>query len=102
MLILMNLNDLCLLPAQCCYIIGYIRKVESLSFIYSLYNVGDRTEPYGTPACISLGVDILPSTETLNFLCERKELLSLNGLLENLIQIIHIANQGAMLYQRLF
>jgi hypothetical protein len=40
-----------------------------------LYNVGDRTEPCGTPACISLGVDISPSTETLNFLCERNELM---------------------------
>jgi hypothetical protein len=46
------------------------------SFTYILYRVGDRTEPYGTPACISLGVDILPSTETLNFLYERKELIS--------------------------
>jgi hypothetical protein len=40
---------------------------------------GDRT----TPACISLGVDILPSTETLNFCCERKEPISLIRLVEN-------------------
>jgi adenine-specific DNA methylase len=46
-------------------------------YIYILYRVGDRTEPCGTPAYISLGVDISPSTETLNFLFERKELLSL-------------------------
>jgi hypothetical protein len=26
--------------------------------------MGDRTEPYGTPACISVGMDISPSTET--------------------------------------
>jgi hypothetical protein len=26
--------------------------------------VGDRTEPCGIPACIHLGVDISPSTET--------------------------------------
>jgi hypothetical protein len=29
-----------------------------------LYNVGDRRETCGTPACISLGVDISPSTVT--------------------------------------
>jgi hypothetical protein len=34
-------------------------------------------------ACIFLGVDILHSTETLNFLCERKELISLIRLAEN-------------------
>jgi hypothetical protein len=39
--------------------------------MYKLYSVGDRTEPCGTPACIYLGVDISPSTETLNFRCER-------------------------------
>jgi hypothetical protein len=38
--------------------------------------VGDGTEPCGATACISLGVDISSSTETLNFLCERKELIS--------------------------
>lgn len=34
-------------------------------------------EPCDTPACISLGVDISPSTEVLNFLSECKELISL-------------------------
>jgi hypothetical protein len=29
-----------------------------VSLMYMLYNVGDRTETCGTPACISLGVDI--------------------------------------------
>jgi hypothetical protein len=47
------------------------------SFIYMLYKVGDRTEPWGTPARISLGVDILPSTGTLNLRCGRKEIVSL-------------------------
>jgi hypothetical protein len=42
-----------------------------------IYRVGDRTEPCGTPAFTSLGVDISSSTETLNFLFERKELISL-------------------------
>jgi hypothetical protein len=32
-----------------------------------LYNVEDRTEPCGTPACISLSVDISPSTELMSF-----------------------------------
>jgi hypothetical protein len=38
---------------------------------------GRQGKPCGTPACISLGVDISPSTETPNFLRERKELISL-------------------------
>jgi hypothetical protein len=41
--------------------------------MYKLYKVGDRMEPCGTPACMYLCVDILPSTETLNFRCERNE-----------------------------
>jgi hypothetical protein len=52
-------------------------------YVYRLYNVGDRTEPCGTPACISLGADSSPSTESLNFLWERKELISLIKLDEN-------------------
>jgi hypothetical protein len=51
--------------------------------MYILKRVGDRTEPYGIPACISLGVDISPSAETLNFRCERKEPISLIKLVEN-------------------
>jgi hypothetical protein len=39
-------------------------------------------EPCGTPACIYLGVDISPSTETLNFRCEGNELISLIKLIE--------------------
>jgi hypothetical protein len=45
--------------------------------MYKLYRVGDRTELVGTPACMYLGVDISPSTETLNILCERNEGISL-------------------------
>jgi hypothetical protein len=45
--------------------------------MYKLYRVRDRTEPCGTLAFIYLGVDISPSTETLNFRCERKEIISL-------------------------
>jgi hypothetical protein len=51
--------------------------------MYKLYRVGDRTEPCGTPAYIDLGVDISPSTETLNFLCERNYSISLIKLVEN-------------------
>jgi hypothetical protein len=50
--------------------------------MYVLKRVGERTEPCGTPACIILGVDISPSTETLKFHCERKELISLIKLIE--------------------
>jgi hypothetical protein len=55
--------------------------VWGASFI--LKSVGDKTEPCGTPDRITLGVDISPSTETLNFLCERKEPKSLIELVEN-------------------
>jgi hypothetical protein len=37
----------------------------------------------GTPVRISLGVDISPSTETLNLVCERKELIRSIKLVEN-------------------
>jgi hypothetical protein len=40
--------------------------------MYKLYRVGDRTELCGTPACMYLGMDISPSTETLN--CLAKEM----------------------------
>jgi hypothetical protein len=33
--------------------------------MYRLYNVGDRTEPCGTLAYISLGVDVSSLTETI-------------------------------------
>jgi hypothetical protein len=45
--------------------------------MYKLYSVGDRTERCGTPACVYLGVDILPSTKTLKFHSVRIELISL-------------------------
>jgi len=46
------------------------------SFVYKLYRVGTRTEPCGTPACISLGVDNAPSSETVIFLLVKNELIS--------------------------
>jgi hypothetical protein len=45
--------------------------------------VGGSTEPCGTPACIYFGADFLPSTETLNFLGERRDPVSLIRLIEN-------------------
>jgi hypothetical protein len=45
--------------------------------------MGDTMEPCGTHDSISLCVDSSPSTETLNFLRERKELISLSKLVKN-------------------
>jgi hypothetical protein len=42
----------------------------------------DGTGPCVTPACISLGTDVMPSTETVNFLFERHELISFTELVE--------------------
>jgi hypothetical protein len=53
------------------------------SFIYILKRVWEKIDPCGTPACITFGVDISPSTETLNLLCERREPISLIKLVEN-------------------
>jgi hypothetical protein len=39
-------------------------------------HVGGSMGTCGTSACIYLGIDILPLTETLNFLLERKEPIS--------------------------
>jgi hypothetical protein len=47
---------------------------------YRLYNVGDRPESCGNPGHISVGIDISPLTETLNFLWERKELTSFTSI----------------------
>jgi len=43
----------------------------------------DRTEPCGTPACISRGANISSSTETLNFLSNRNDLIRMSMLTEN-------------------
>jgi hypothetical protein len=51
--------------------------------IIYMCSVGDKTEPCGTLACISLGINISPSTEILNFLLEGKELISFIRLIEN-------------------
>jgi len=45
--------------------------------------VGSRRELCDTPVCISRGVDSSPSTITLNFLLERRDLISLIKLDEN-------------------
>jgi len=44
---------------------------------------GDRTEPSNTPACISRGVNITLSTETLIFVFGRSELIIFVMLAEN-------------------
>jgi hypothetical protein len=53
--------------------------------MYKLYSVMDKTETCDTPALTSLGVYILPSTETLNFHSERNLLINLIRFLENSI-----------------
>jgi hypothetical protein len=40
-------------------------------------------EPWGTPTCISLGVDISPATETVNFGSDRMELTNFSKYVEN-------------------
>jgi hypothetical protein len=64
---------------------GVISKQGSWeeSIMYLPQKVGDRTESCGTPICISFGADISSSTGTLNFLYERRELISLIILAEN-------------------
>jgi hypothetical protein len=47
------------------------------------YNTGARTEPSGTLAATSLGVENSPSINILNFLLVRKEAISLMRLIEN-------------------
>jgi len=44
--------------------------------VYKLFSVEARTESCGNPASVYLGLDIFPSTETLNFLWDRYELIS--------------------------
>jgi hypothetical protein len=51
--------------------------------MYKLYTVGARTEPCGTPASISRGLDNSPSVVTLNFLSVRNELISFINFAEN-------------------
>jgi len=46
-------------------------------------------EPCGTPVCISWGIDILPSTEILNCLCERNKLVSLFMLVQILLDNLY-------------
>jgi hypothetical protein len=59
-------------------------------------------EPRGNSACISLGVVISSSTETLNFSKKGKSEQTWLGWSKMLILIIYIASQGGMFYQSLF
>jgi hypothetical protein len=51
--------------------------------MYILYNTGERTELCDTPAYISLGVDMSPMTETLEFSLRNKRANKLIRLIEN-------------------
>jgi hypothetical protein len=55
---------------------------QGVSFTYIRCNVRDRTEPCGVLACMSLSIDVSPSTETLNFLYGIKEIIRLITLTE--------------------
>jgi hypothetical protein len=59
-------------------------------FVLVLYNIWEWTEPSVASVCISLGVEISPSTETVDFRSDTKELISLIKLVENfnLIKLI--------------
>jgi hypothetical protein len=52
-------------------------------FMCRLYSIGTRTQPWGTPATIFLGIDNSPSSRTLNFLAVRKEAISLMRFVKN-------------------
>jgi hypothetical protein len=51
--------------------------------MYKFYRVRARMESYGAHACISLGVNSFPSTETLKFLLVKNELISFIKFVEN-------------------
>jgi hypothetical protein len=70
--------------------------------MYKLYNIGERTERCGTPACISLGVDNSPSTETLNFMLERNGLISLIVLAESINLINLYSKPGCQVVSEAF
>jgi hypothetical protein len=53
----------------------WTRGVRRVLIMYKLYTVGTSTEPCGTPDSIPLGVDSSLSTEILNFLLLRYELM---------------------------
>jgi hypothetical protein len=61
----------------------WVPGAAGASFIYRLYDIGARTEPWDTPAAIFLGVENSPSTKTLNFLSVRKEAIVLMSLVAN-------------------
>jgi hypothetical protein len=48
-----------------------------------MYRIGKKTEPCGTPACISRNVGIASVAETLKFPSGRNELIALIMLAEN-------------------
>jgi hypothetical protein len=67
------------------YVLRSLINLRNEYRVYRLHKEGGRTAIFGIPACTSLGIDISPSTETLNFFWERKNLISFIKLIENCI-----------------
>jgi hypothetical protein len=63
-------------------ILVLVRKVPETgkSLQYTMYNRGERTEPWGTPAFSSMGLDRLFCTFTLQDLLDRNEEINLTNL----------------------
>jgi hypothetical protein len=49
----------------------------------SIHHDSSDVRPFGIPACISVGIQVSPSTEGLNFLFERKKLINFTLLNKN-------------------
>jgi hypothetical protein len=60
----------------------FVRKVPEIgkSLQYTMYNRGERTEPWGTPTFSSMRLDRLLCTFTLQDLLDRKEDINLTNL----------------------
>jgi hypothetical protein len=61
---------------------GRVPGAAGASFEYRMYITGARTEPWGTPTVIFLGVENSPSTKTLKLLLVIKEANSFFSLFE--------------------
>jgi hypothetical protein len=70
--------------------------------MYKLYSDGVNTEHCGTPACISLGVDNSPSTESLNVLLVRNEVISFVKFAGNCYFVILYSKPGCHVVSKAF
>jgi hypothetical protein len=63
-------------------ILVFVRKVPEIgkSLQYTMYNRGERTEPWGTTAFTSMGLDRSLCTFTLQDLLDRNEEINLTNL----------------------